>query len=178
MPDVITLLINDHRHVETLFGRVEVAAQTGAPREDVVQEIVRELSVHAAIEEEIFYPAIRQKLPDGDALADHAIEEHQEAKEILAELDGKTPENADELLTQLISSVREHVREEEAQLFPRLEEEFSQEQLEAMGEAMEAAKKAAPTHPHPHAPSKGPGAVVGGTVAGLVDKARDAIRRD
>src|SRR5919202_5431121 len=103
MPDAISVLMNDHRHVETLFGRFEVSAGTGAPRDEVVQEIVRELSIHAAIEEQVFYPALREKLPDGDALADHAIEEHQEAKEILAELDGKTPENVDALVSQLVS---------------------------------------------------------------------------
>lgn len=176
MPDAITLLINDHRRAEALFGQAELSTQEDR-RYEVIQDIVRELSVHAVIEEQVFYPALR-KVPGGEELADHALEEHQEVKEILAELDGKTPPNVDELLSRLISSVREHVREEETDVFAKIQEGVSPEQLREMGEAMEAAKTGAPTHPHPHAPNTPPGNVIAGAAAGLVDKARDALRKD
>jgi hypothetical protein len=49
--------------------------------------------VHAVIEEEILYPAMREVLPDGDRLVDEALQEHQEAKELLSRIDGKDPQS-------------------------------------------------------------------------------------
>ena len=174
--DAIDMLTADHRTVERLFSQAEI----GPGREDVVRQIVEELSVHAVIEEQVLYPAVRREVPGGEELADHALEEHQEAKETLASIEkaGLTGPEAETLLTQLISSVREHVREEETDLFPQVKSAFSRQALQEMGAAMAKAKTSAPTHPHPHAPNTPPGNVVGGAAAALVDKARDALRRD
>ena len=174
--DAIELLTGDHRRADRLLFQ----ATAGTPTEDVVNEIIRELSVHATIEEQVLYPAVRQELPDGDQLADHALEEHQEVKETLANLeslDASGPEAA-ALLQQLASSFREHVHEEETQLFPKLTASITADRLEEMGEAMAKAKSMALTHPHPKAPSTPPGNVVGGAAAAVVDKVRDAVRRD
>jgi hemerythrin-like domain-containing protein len=172
--DAIDLLIGDHRRVEALF----VQAEIDATRDAAIKEIVKELSIHAAIEEQVFYPALRKELPDGDQLADHAIEEHQEVKEILVQLDKGAGAETPSLVSRLITSVREHVREEESHLFRSIRDTVKQEQLLKMGEAMATAKKTAPTRPHPHAPTTPPGNVIAGTAAGLVDRARDALRRD
>ncbi len=172
--DAISVLIADHRHVESLFAQ----AEAGARRDETIKDIVREMSIHAAIEEQVFYPALRKELPDGDALADHAIEEHQEVKEILVQLDRGAGDETQSLLSRLTTSVREHVKEEEADLFQRIQGAIKQDQLNEMGTAMAAAKKLAPTHPHPHAPTTPPGNVVAGAAAGVIDRARDAVRRD
>src|SRR5438046_2330132 len=64
--DAITLLITDHREVEQLFHQLE--SQPPGPSEDEpARQVTRELSVHAAIEEQVLYPAMRSALPDGDA---------------------------------------------------------------------------------------------------------------
>lgn len=172
--DAIELLVADHRRVEALF----VQAEIDATRDEAIKEIVRELSIHAAIEEQVLYPAVRKQLPDGDQIADHAIEEHQEVKEILVQLDRGAGAETQSLLSRLTTSVREHVKEEEADLFQRIQGAIKQDQLNEMGTAMAAAKKLAPTHPHPHAPTTPPGNVVAGAAAGVIDRARDAVRRD
>jgi hemerythrin superfamily protein len=176
--NAVHLLLEDHREVEQLFSRIEAAG--GAGPDEAVQEVVRELSVHAAVEEQVLYPAIREKVPGGDELADHAIEEHQEAKELLARIDGSDGDATERrsLLARLMIEVRSHVEEEEAELFPKLQAAFGPQEQQEMGQAMAEAKKMAPTRPHPNAPSTPPGNVVAGAAAALVDKARDALRRD
>ena len=176
--DAIELLTSDHAEVEQMFVQIE-AAPEGETRDRLVQGVIRELSVHAAIEEQILYPAMRRALPNGDALVEEAIEEHQQVKDTLAAIErADNPTERDPLLVQLIGNVRHHVEEEENELFPQLRASIDQEQLRTMGSELAAAKKMAPTHPHPHAPNTPPGNVVGGAAAALIDKARDALRRD
>jgi hemerythrin-like domain-containing protein len=176
--DAIQLLTDDHADVEQMFVQIE-SAPDGETRDRLVQGVVRELSVHAAIEEQILYPAMRRTLPDGDALVDEAIEEHQQVKETLAAIErADGPAELDPLLVQLIGNVRHHVEEEEGELFPRLRSWIDHEQLRSMGAELAAAKRMAPTHPHPHAPNTPSGNIVGGAAAAVVDKARDALRRD
>jgi hemerythrin superfamily protein len=172
--DAIDVLAHDHRTVESMFVQLEGGA-SGAARDQIVGQLVRELSVHAAIEEQILYPALRRYLPAESV--DHAIDEHQEVKEILAAVDDRDtpPDEADRLLGRLAAHVREHVEEEEVGLFPVLREAVSPEDLREMGEQLTRAKALAPTHPHPHAPNTPPGNVVAGAAAGLVDRARDAM---
>jgi hemerythrin superfamily protein len=176
--DAIQVLTTDHREVEQLFAQVE-SSGGGSQNEQAVQKIVRELSIHAAIEEQVVYPVMRRSLPDGESKVEEAIEEHQAVKEALAEIErlGSSPQ-ADQTLQKLMGDVRHHVQEEESELFPQLRQAVGQDQLDDMGAALEKAKKMAPTHPHPNAPSTPPGNVVGGAAAAVIDKARDAIFRD
>ncbi len=176
--DAIELLTSDHAEVEQMFLQIEAAPQ-GETRDRLVQGVIRELSVHAAIEEQILYPAMRGALPNGGALVEEAIEEHQQVKDTLAAIErANDSTELDPLLVQLMGNVRHHVEEEETELFPQLRSSIDQEQLRTMGAELAAAKKMAPTHPHPHAPNTPPGNVVGGAAAALIDKARDALRRD
>ena len=170
--DGIDVLKEDHRTVEGLFGRLESAID-----QDTLDKVVKELSVHAVVEEQILYPALRKELGEGDALAEHAIDEHQQVKEILAALEkqGADGPETPALLAELMANVREHVREEENQVFPALRASVSAEALAAMAQAIHSAKKAAPTRPHPHAPNTPPGNVIAGAPTALLDKARDKI---
>lgn len=174
--DAVQLLIQDHREVEQLFSQIEAAGGTGP--DEAVEQIVRELSIHAAVEEQVLYPAIRNKVPGGEEIADHAIDEHQEVKELLATLDSGDGQASDRapVLARLMQEVRSHVEEEEADLLPKLQAAVGADELRQLGEAIAQAKKMAPTRPHPHAPSTPPGNVVAGPAAALVDKARDAIQ--
>ena len=176
--DAVALLKQDHREVEELFRRYENSDATDtSTRRDIVQSIIQELSIHASIEEQILYPAVRRALPDGEQLAEEATDEHQEVKETLAELDKMNPGDAgfDQRVRSLISDVRHHVEEEENEMLPRLRNELGADRLEEMGSAMESAKGMAPTRPHPNAPNTAPGNIVAGAVAGVVDRARDAV---
>jgi hemerythrin superfamily protein len=176
--NAIELIKKDHDTVERLFRRWEEGPPGPDGQRDLVQTIIRELSVHAAIEEQVLYPVMRRALPDGDRLVEEALEEHKEAKEVLAELDRKGPEDADFVsnVSSLIRDVRHHVEEEEGEMLPKLESSLSEEDLEDLGTKLDAARDGAPTRPHPHAPSTPPANVAAGMVTGVVDRARDAAR--
>ena len=177
-PDAIELLTADHADVEQMFTQIEAVPQ-GGTRDRLVDGLIRELSVHAAIEEQVLYPAMRKALPDGDTLVQEAIDEHQQVKEILAGIErAGAPGERDPLLVQLIGNVRHHVDEEESELFPKLQASIGSDELRDIGAKLAAAKKMAPTHPHPNAPNTPPGNIVGGAAAAVMDKARDALKRD
>ncbi len=132
------------------------------------------------IEEQVLYPAVRTALPDGERLHEESLQEHAAVKNVLAELDKMEPsaEGYDARVRELIIGVRHHVEEEEGELFPQLQASIGTDELQDMGGKLAAAKKMAPTHPHPNAPNTPPGNIVGGAAAAVIDKARDALKRD
>jgi hemerythrin superfamily protein len=175
--DATRLLEQDHREVEQLFERFKDATGDTQQKGKIVDEIIKELSIHAAIEEEVFYPAVKEAVPDGEGLVDHSLDEHQEVKELLAELDRMSPEDAGyhQKVEKVISDVSEHVQEEEGEMFPKFREAISPTKLEEIGAQLAQAKKKAPTRPHPNAPSTPPANKVAGAAAALVDKTRDKL---
>jgi hemerythrin superfamily protein len=176
--NAIELLTTDHAAVEQMFRQIETMPE-GDARSELVAGVIRELSVHAAIEEQVLYPAMRKALPDGDHLVQEAIEEHQQVKETLAAIErADSAGERDPHLVSLIGNVRHHVDEEETELFPKLRASITTTELQEMGAKLAAAKKLAPTHPHPNAPNTPPGNLVGGIAAAVMDKARDALKRD
>jgi len=149
--DAITLLRQDHKAVEKLFKQFEKAE--GKPQEGrrIADQVIEELSVHAHIEEKIFYPAIRQEMPDSAEDILEAYEEHHVVKWLLSELDGMAPdhERFRPKMTVLMESVRHHVEEEEQTLFPEIRKELKRKRLTELGDEMEAAKRSAPRQPNP-----------------------------
>ena len=175
MTDAITLLTTDHRSVDGLFGQVE---GQDAPDQDIVDRIVKELSIHDVIEREHLYPALRQRLGDGGRWADRSVEEHDEIAQTLLKVD-KTPSGTEglaALLGSLITEVRAHVQEEEGEIFPQLRQALSQAELDDLGATLEKAKASAPTRPHPHAPGEGTATKLAGALSAPLDKARDAVQ--
>lgn len=177
--DAITVLKNDHRTVEQLFKKFE---QTGdrafKTKRRLVDEIITELSIHAAIEEQVFYPATREARGENQEMVLEALEEHHLAKLALSELEKMDP--ADERFTPkttvLIENVRNHVKEEEGEMFPKVRKAMKPQQLKELGERLEEAKKGAPTRPHPAAPDEPPGNVVAGSIAAVMDAGKDAVK--
>lgn len=177
--DAITLLKKDHQEVKKLFNQFEKAAKKGtADQRALAEEIIRELSVHAAIEEEIFYPAVREAVPAAEDHVLESLEEHHLVKLVAAELDDMEPddERFKAKMTVMMESVRHHIEEEESDLFPQVREALGRKPLAEIGSALEVAKETAPTRPHPHAPDTPPGNLVAGAGAGLFDRVRDAVR--
>jgi hemerythrin superfamily protein len=171
--DAITLLKNDHKTVERLFKRFEKSEDDREKRQ-IVDEIIRELSVHAAIEEQVFYPAIREAVPDSEDMVLEALEEHHVAKWVLSELIDMPPtaERFEAKVTVLIEAVRHHVEEEEQELFPDVREALGRKQLGEVGAALEKAKRTAPRTPQPAQPDTPPGNITSGTAAGALRQAR------
>jgi hemerythrin superfamily protein len=173
----LTLLKNDHKTVATLFSQFQ-KAKGAARKKAIVQKIVKELSVHAVIEETIFYPAIRKFVKATEDMVLEALEEHHIVKWVLSELDGMSPdaERFEAKVKVLCENVTHHVKEEEQELFPKVRKKMTAKQLNDLGAAMEKAKKAAPTRPHPRSPDTPPGNLIAGMGAAVVDKARDMVR--
>jgi hemerythrin-like domain-containing protein len=129
------LLSNDHRAVEELFGRLSSPRHVN--REETIDRLIQELSVHAEIEEELVYPAIRRNVDGGRRLANHAEQEHQQVKQMLKQLERMDPDSreAEALIDELHQHVQAHVAEEEAPdgLFAQLRESLDDESLQELG---------------------------------------------
>lgn len=178
-PDALEILTIDHRTVENLFELYESMGTGDAEaRDKVVREIVRELSIHASIEEQHLYPLMRERLADGEEQVGHALEEHQAVKERLSRIEKADPVSDERHVdvVSLIVDVRRHVVEEEGDLFAKLRAVSTDGELRDVGRRLEAAKKMAPTRPHPNAPNSGPAQKIAGAVAGVVDRIRDGAR--
>lgn len=149
-PDAIDLLIGDHHVVEKLFTEFEGAGERAfKTKQKIVEKFSQELTMHAFIEEEIFYPAARKAVP---ATKDHvleSIEEHHVVVWMLSELAGIDPtdERFDAKVTVLIENVRHHVEEEEQEWFPQVRKAMSAATLRELGERLAAAKPDAPSDP-------------------------------
>ncbi|MEO7277531.1 MAG: hemerythrin domain-containing protein [Sphingomicrobium sp.] len=134
--DAIALLKQDHRTVEELFEKFEKASGDGR-KETLAQEICLELSVHAQIEEEIFYPACEGKIEDD--LLKEAYVEHDGAKVLIAQIlaGGPNDEYYDAKVKVLSEEIEHHVEEEEK----RMEGMFAQARqagldMDALGEQL------------------------------------------
>lgn len=178
--DAITLLRNDHKTVKNLFAQFEKTGKKAEKtKRDLADKIIEELAVHAAIEEQIFYPAVRESVPDAEDTVLEGLEEHHIVKWTLSELNGMEPdhERFDAKVKVLIESVRHHMEEEEGEMFPEVRKALGRKRLSEIGEQMEAARKIAPTRPHPRTPDTPPGNIVAGAGAGPLDRARSLARR-
>jgi hemerythrin superfamily protein len=120
--DAIALLSADHKKVKGLFSQFSKLKEDGsdAEKSDLVGNICNELKIHTAIEEEIFYPAVRQAIEDSD-LMDEALVEHAGAKDLVAQLEGMDAEDDlyDAKVTVLGEQINHHVKEEESEMFPK-----------------------------------------------------------
>ncbi len=119
--NAVDLLDADHKAVKSMFIEYSALCEDGAPapaRRTLADKICRALTVHARIEEEIFYPAVRAAIGD-DGLMDEALAEHAEAKALIAEIQGMkaTSDNLDPAVKQLGQVIDEHVLEEREQIF-------------------------------------------------------------
>ncbi|HEX8634090.1 MAG TPA: hemerythrin domain-containing protein [Pyrinomonadaceae bacterium] len=141
MMDAFELLKNDHAKVSALFERIEPATDA-TTRQQLFTQLKQELDVHAHIEETILYPALKQAAATRD-ITEEAYEEHQEVKDLLAELEA-TPADSEEwsdILLELRENVEHHVEEEEGEMFTKAREVLSAQQLNEIGAQMAAAKQ-------------------------------------
>lgn len=137
-PDAITLLTADHKKVKGLFSRFEKLMghdDANDEKADLVTQICNELTVHAQVEEDIFYPAVREAINDDD-LMDEADVEHAGAKELIAQLVAMEPGDAlyDAKVVVLGEQIDHHIEEEEGEMFPQVKK--AKVDTVALGEQM------------------------------------------
>src|SRR5436853_2749628 len=141
--DAFELLKKDHEKVSGIFEKLDSTTERGVKtREELFTQLKQELDIHAQIEEQIFYPAIKEARETHEITLE-AYEEHAVVKQLLSELEklSKDDETWGAKLTVLKENVEHHVEEEEGEMFPSAKKVLSSEQIEALGTRMEAAKK-------------------------------------
>lgn len=175
-PDLIDVIISDHRQVEQIFTELE-SSPPPEVRKQLTEHVITELVRHSVAEEQHMYPMARRVLEDGDQIADHEIQEHAEAEQVMKDLEGLDADDPEfqRLLNKLISDIRHHVDDEEKNLLPRLRAACTQEDLRDLGTKVVKAKERAPTRPHPSAPDTPPANKILDPGAGLIDRMRDAL---
>jgi hemerythrin-like domain-containing protein len=185
MPDAFEVLRADHAGVEQMLAVLEStpghAAGAGrtvlSARQEVAQRLVIDSSRHEAAEEQYFWPAVRERMADGDGLADQAIAQEQEAKEALGRLDKlrASDDEFDQVLDAFIPAARRHIEFEETQVWPGLRQALTAAEALDLGDKLVKAREHGPTRPHPHAPAS-PGMLkTAGPAVAATDKLRDVV---
>jgi hemerythrin superfamily protein len=174
--DVVDLLTEQHTHIRELF--TELGQATGpAARQEKFEELRRFLAVHETAEALITHPVAR--LDDTSDVVDARLEEEDEAKKLLAELDGMDVEAPDwrDRVERLQTAVLAHAAAEESEEFPLLRAQSDPRTRERMARAVTAVEAIAPTHPHPSVGSSMTMNLMTGPLASLVDRTRDAVTK-
>jgi iron-sulfur cluster repair protein YtfE (RIC family) len=145
--DAIELLTTDHQKVRTLFGQFQTAqeAEDENRMAQLASTIFEELEVHTTIEEEIFYPAIRDEDEELSETVDESLQEHHVVDVLMNEMRDLT-DGSDEWvakMTVLIENVEHHADEEEQEMFPDVREQLSADRLRELGDQMASRKETA-----------------------------------
>ena len=143
-PDPIALLKADHREVKDMHAHFEKLAEEGAAaseREALARRICAALRVHARIEEEIFYPAVKPVIDD-DLLLPEAKVEHDSARDLIEQIESSSPKDElfDARVIVLGEYVQHHVKEEEREMFREVRASKELD-LRALGKQMQARKE-------------------------------------
>jgi len=175
--DVFDIILEEHRIVESL-GRDYLRSQDAQEKQSIAHNILKLLCLHAACEEMALYPTMRQKLPNGDAVVNHALKDHLQVKQDLLALDAMTVHQThfDERLLKTLAEVEQHVKEEETDLLPTLKKYCDAKDIATMTAQYIASKKIAPSRPHPDAPNTPPENHHANAQAHALDAERDAGR--
>jgi len=139
--DALDLLIEDHENVKSMFEQYEeLGERAHVSKHKLALQICDALTRHTMIEEEIFYPAVRQAIKDDDIM-DEALVEHASAKDLVAQIQAMQP--GDELFDAKVKVLSEmidhHVGEEEGEMFPKVRK--TKLDLEQLGAEMAARKE-------------------------------------
>ena len=131
----LTLLRKDHQEVKDLLKQASDADT--AQKQKLFEQIKSELQVHEAIEEEIFYPALKEH-PKTKELALEAYEEHHVVDQVISELDTLSPDDEtwEAKFSVMEENLKHHINEEEREMFEQAQKVFSDEELEELGEQM------------------------------------------
>lgn len=142
MADAVQMLREDHRKVQELFKEFQ-ESRDGARKKHIAETALNELQVHAALEEEIFYPAVREEIDEEEKI-DEAQEEHHVVKLLISELEKMDPddERYGAKFQVLAESVKHHIDEEESSVIPEVEDALDGAELgERMAERKQQLQK-------------------------------------
>ena len=141
--DAMSLLKEDHRKVKKMLAELESTTERGVKtREELFTKVKQELVVHEAIEEEIFYPALKEH-PKTKEIALEGYEEHHVVDTVMAEIEGVAydDEKWGAKFTVMKENLEHHIEEEEGEMFKQARQVFDQDELTQLGESMKARKE-------------------------------------
>jgi hypothetical protein len=141
----LTLLTEDHEKVKKLLDELEATTERGVKtREELFTKIKRELTVHEIIEEEIFYPALKQH-PRAKEIVLEGYEEHDVVDTLMGELSALPydDEKWGAKAKVMKENIEHHIQEEEGEMFEKARQVFDRAELNDLGEVMEARKQEA-----------------------------------
>jgi hemerythrin-like domain-containing protein len=141
--DAISLLEEDHRNMKKLLSELESTTERGVKtREELFATVKDELTVHETIEEEIFYPALKQH-PKTKEIALEAYEEHHVVDMVMAEIEDvpHDDETWGAKFKVMKENIEHHIEEEENEMFKQARQVFEEDELEALGEQMRLRKE-------------------------------------
>jgi hemerythrin superfamily protein len=145
--DALNLLEQDHQKVKKLMSEIEKTTERGVKtREQLFSKLVTELTVHERIEEEIFYPAVKERATSKqlEELVNESYEEHHFVDIVKAEIEN-TPFDSEQWAAKfkvMMENVEHHAfEEEEGKMFPRVRRAFKKDELEDLGVKMEELKE-------------------------------------
>ncbi len=140
--NAITLLEEDHRKMKKLLSELESTTERGVKtREELFATVKDELTVHETIEEEIFYPALKEH-PKTKEITLEAYEEHHVVDMVMAEIEGVPydDERWGAKFKVMKENIEHHIEEEEKEMFMQARQAFEKDELEALGERMKVRK--------------------------------------
>lgn len=174
--DILDLIQEDHVRFRRLFAEVNEASADDRP--EIFRHLVSELARHEAAEEAVIHPTLRDDVPDGEAEAASLLSEESAAEQLLADVEELDASSTDFVprFQQLERAVLTHANHEEAEEHPRIREHVDLDRRQDMGATFERLKQVGPTHPHPKTPQNPAVRAAVGPLAGLFDRARDAVR--
>jgi hemerythrin-like domain-containing protein len=153
MADAFSVLRRDHEKVERTLAVLEDGPNAGSgadqgellARRKLTQQLIIDETVHEAIEEQYFWPVVRDRLPGGSELADEAIGQEQDGKQVLDQLDKLEAwdDGFERLLREFISAARDHVAFEETKVWPGLREALSTDEINELGDKLAKARQSA-----------------------------------
>jgi hypothetical protein len=141
--DAMTLLKQDHDKVKKMLDQLDSTTERGVKtREELFTKLKRELEIHEAIEEEIFYPALKDH-PKTKEITLEAYEEHHVVDTVMAEIEAVPfdDETWGAKLTVMKENLEHHIDEEEGEMFDQARQVFDEDELEDLGERMAARKE-------------------------------------
>jgi hemerythrin-like domain-containing protein len=140
--DAVAMLTADHREVEQLFKQFEdLSDRAKASKKKLADQICNALILHTTLEEEIFYPAMREATKEAEDKVDEAVVEHASAKDLIAQIQEMDPDDElyDAKVKVLSEQIDHHVEDEEKEMFPMAKK--SKMDLAALGQEMAARKQ-------------------------------------
>jgi hemerythrin superfamily protein len=176
--DVVEVIEAQHRQVKALLERV--AAASGPGLEESFCDLRRTIVVHETAEEEVVYPMLRASGGEGQRVAAVRAAEEREGTEALTKLEKMQLGSAAfaTVFDQFRTAVLNHAAAEEATVVPLLRSTQSRDTLHRMASAFELAERVAPAHAHPQTGTSATSHVVTGPAIAMIDRVRDALRKN